>query len=65
MTNLELADSIRHNLFAKRDTVKEAWDFAFELINRMPYSEQMAATTALLVLTNTISEVIKQNENIG
>ena len=35
MTNEELAKSIRHGLFAERDTVKEAWDYAFDVINRM------------------------------
>ena len=28
--NLELAKAIRHNLFADRATVKEAWDYAFK-----------------------------------
>lgn len=33
--NVELAKAIRHGLFADRETVKEAWDYAFEVINRM------------------------------
>lgn len=62
MTNEELAKSIRHGLFADRNTVKEAWDYAFEVINRMSESDKIAATTALMVLTNTISKQILVNE---
>ena len=62
MTNEELAKSIRHGLFAERDTVKEAWDYAFDVINRMSESDKIAATTALMVLTNTISKQILANE---
>jgi hypothetical protein len=62
MTNEELATYIRHGLFAERDTVKQAFDFAFELINRMSDSEKTAATTALMVVVNTISKQILTNE---
>ena len=62
MTNVEIANSIRHGLFADRKTIKEARDYAFEVINRMQYSEKMAATTALMVLMNTISNQILANE---
>lgn len=62
MTNEELAKSIRHGLFADRNTVKEAWDYAFEVINRMSDSDKIAATTALMVLANTISKQILVNE---
>ena len=62
MSNVELAESIRHGLFADRATVREAWDYAFEVINRMSESDRMAATTALMVLMNTISNQILENE---
>ena len=62
MSNIELANSIRHGLFAERKTVKEAWDYAFDVINRMQESEKVAATTALMVLMNTISKEILSNE---
>tara|TARA_R110000868_G_scaffold98245_1_gene270267 strand:- start:1197 stop:1439 length:243 start_codon:yes stop_codon:yes gene_type:complete len=60
--NLELAKSIRHNLFADRETVKEAWDYAFEVINCLRGSEKLATTTAMMVLLNTISNEIVKNE---
>ena len=53
MTNVELAQSIRHNLFADRKTVKEAWDYAFEIMNRLHDNDKIAATTAMMVLMNT------------
>ena len=63
MTNLELAKSIRHGLFADRATVKEAWDYAFEIINSLRDSDKIAATTAMMVLMNTISkEIVKHEE---
>ena len=62
--NVELAKSIRHNLFADRNTVSEAFDYAFEVINSIRESDRAAAMTALMVLMNTISkEIIKNEEN--
>jgi hypothetical protein len=60
--NLELAKAIRHGLFADRATVKEAFDYAFDVISRLPSSEQIAATTAMYVVLNTISKEIEKNE---
>lgn len=63
--NVQLAESIRHNLFADRDTVKEAWDYAFEVMNRLRDGEKIAAMTAMMVLMNTISKEIIKNEEEG
>lgn len=63
MTNVEIANSIRHGLFADRPSIKEARDYAFEVIGRMAKSEQIAATTAMMVMLNTISKQILENEN--
>jgi len=60
--NLELAKAIRHKLFAERKTVKEAWDYAFDVMNGLRESDRVAATTALMVLMNTISKQIIENE---
>ena len=60
--NLELAKAISHKLFAERDSVKEAWDYAFDVLNSLRDSDRVAATTALMVLMNTISKQIIQNE---
>jgi hypothetical protein len=62
MTNEELAQSIRHDLFADRKTVKKAWDETFEMIERLPWAHQTGATTAIMVLMNTISNEILANE---
>lgn len=35
MTNMEIANSISHKLFADRSSIGEAWRDAFEMINRM------------------------------
>lgn len=62
MTNVELANAIRHNLFADRPSVKSAWDYAFEVINSIHPKDRAAATTAMMVLLNTISNEILKNE---
>lgn len=62
MTNQELALSIRHKLFADRDTVKDAVDYAFEVFRRLGPDGEMAATTAMMIVLNTISKEILSNE---
>lgn len=62
MTNQELALSIRHKLFADRDTVKEALDYAFEVFRRIGPDGEIAATTAMMIVLNTISKEILNNE---
>ena len=60
--NLELAKAIRHGLFADRATVKDAFDYAFDVIDSMRGANKVAATTALYVVLNTISKEIEKNE---
>ena len=62
MTNEELAKAIRHGLFADRETLKEAFDYAFRVINSLKGSEQIAATTALYVVLNTVSNELMKVE---
>lgn len=62
MTNVELARAIRSNLFADRKTLKEAWDYVSEVMNRLNHGDNIAATTAMMVLLNTISNQILANE---
>ena len=60
MTNKELAESIRNNMFASRKTVDEA----FEYVNTIAKASEnpIAVWTAVMVLTNTISNEILENE---
>ena len=64
MTNLELAEAMRHGLFAERKTVKQAWDEVFEMIERLPWSHKAGATTAIMVMLNTIAKQIIENEGV-
>jgi len=64
MTNQELALSIQHKLFADRPTIKDATDYAFRMINAMGPNEQIAATTALMVVLNTVAKEILKNEGV-
>jgi hypothetical protein len=61
MTNMELVQSMRSNLFADRgQDVEAAFEDAFEIINRS--REAAALSTALMVIVNTIANVIEANE---
>ena len=64
MTNTELAMAIRHKLFADRATVKEADDYAFEVFRRLGPDGEMAATTAMMIVLNTVANQILENEKI-
>lgn len=64
MTNQELALSIQHKLFADRPTIKDATDYAFRVIKAMGPHEQVAATTALMVVLNTVANEILKNEGV-
>ena len=61
MTNMELVKAMRSNLFADRGTdVEAAFEDAFAIINRS--KEAAALSTALMVIVNTIANVIEANE---
>lgn len=53
-TSQELARKIRCNLFAKRDTLDEALEYAMEVNKGNP-----AAMTALMVVLNTLADNIE------
>jgi hypothetical protein len=58
MTNVELAKSIRSNLFADRGTdLNEAYNYAMELMMGNPH-----AMTGMMVVLNTMSNIILENE---
>ena len=61
MSNTELAQSIRHKLFAERDTLKEAYEYAFKVFSSLG-SGEMAATTAFMVVMNTLANEIEKLE---
>lgn len=61
MTNAELAKAIRHKLFAERDTLKEAYEYAFEVFRTLGKNE-LAATTAFMVVMNTLANELEKIE---
>jgi cation transport regulator ChaB len=60
MTNLQLAQNIRSSLFADRETIKEAFDYAFDIAEAS--DNPSAVITAIMVVANTISNQIIANE---
>ena len=61
MSNAELAQSIRHKLFAERETLKEAYEYAFSVFRTLGKNE-MAATTAFMVVMNTLANELEKLE---
>ena len=61
MSNAELAQSIRHKLFAERETLKEAYEYAFSVFRTLGKNE-MAATTAFMVVMNTLANELEKQE---
>jgi len=61
MTNQELAKAIRHKLFAERETLQEAMDYAFRVFRTLGPNE-LAATTALMVVMNTLANELEKAE---
>ena len=53
-----LAASIRHGMFASRDTVEEALEYASATIERLYNDDKAAMYTALHVVLNTIANKI-------
>lgn len=53
-----LAASIRNSMFASRDTVDEALNYAVETIERLYNDDRAAMYTALHVVMNTIADKI-------
>ena len=63
MTNLELAQAINFKLFADKGTdLQAAFKEAYKLINNIQQSERIAASVALHIVLNTVSNIIKANE---
>ena len=58
MTNVELAKSIRSGMFADRGTdLNEAYNYAMEVMKGNPH-----ALTGMMVVLNTLSNIILENE---
>ena len=53
-TTAELTRAIRCNLFAKRDTIDEAMEYAMSILKNDP-----AGVTALMVVLNTVADAIE------
>ena len=60
-----LAASIRHGMFASRDTVEEALEYANATIERLYNDDKAAMYTALHVVLNTIANKISALPDSG
>lgn len=60
MTNIEFAKLLKNGMFADRPTVKEAFDYVFDVAEGSDNAS--AVITAAMVLANTIANQIIENE---
>ena len=60
LTSKELAAKLRNGLFAKRESLSEAFEYAMSIMNRDP-----AAITALMVVLNTVADKIELAETLS
>lgn len=64
MTNRELAQALNYQLFADCGTdLDAAIKTAYGYINAISQSERTAASVALHIVLNTVSNIIKENAN--
>jgi hypothetical protein len=54
LTNAELSKAIRNNMFGKRDTLEEAFEYAVSTMQGNP-----AAITGMMVVLNTVADKIE------
>lgn len=60
MNNVKtFATNLQSPLFATRETLEDAYQYAADIINTLPTHDQIAVHTAVQVLINTIAEQVK------
>jgi hypothetical protein len=57
---VELAGNLQSSLFATKDSLEEAYTYAYEIINALPPEHRAGVITGVQVLINTIAEEIKR-----
>lgn len=60
LTPAQIAQSLRNPMFATRDTLDEAFEYFFSLMNTINAADRVAAITGCQVLLNTIADRIEQ-----
>ena len=60
MTNFELAKLLRNKMFSDRETIDEAFEYAYSVAKGTNHAG--AVMTAVMVVVNTICKEIEKNE---
>lgn len=61
----ETVSNWQTSFFGTRDTLPEAFKYAYDVINAMPKGAQASAYTALHVVVNTMAEEVKRLTMLG
>jgi hypothetical protein len=62
--NAELAKSIQNGIFAKRETLAEAFAYANDVFSNVRRHDHIPVVTAMQVLLNTLAAEILKNEEV-
>lgn len=60
MTKNELAKSIRSNMFGKRDTLEEAFNYLQSIIGNVPAGHGASVMTGVMVVMNTLADEMEK-----
>jgi len=56
----QLAGNLQSSLFATKDSLEEAYSYAYEIINALPPEHRAGVITGVQVLINTVAEEVKR-----
>jgi len=57
---IKLVKGMQSSLFATQDTIEDAFEYAYSIINTLPNESKASVICAIQVLVNTIAEEVKR-----
>jgi len=63
VTKEELIEALRADMFASRNTIKEAVEYATTIVDTLDAGDRLYVYTAIHVIINTIANEIERMEN--
>ena len=62
LTPEQVAQSIRNPLFAKRDSLEQAFDHFFRVCDAVNSADRIAMITATCIVLNTIADILEPEQ---
>ena len=61
LTPVQIAEMLRNPMFAKRDTLEEAFDYFFMVSKAVNPADRAAMITATAVVLNTVADLLERD----